>query len=73
MKAHELVLSKRVKSISVAGLVAELDLEGVIREQLNHSADLARGKAKLRNVRNQGHGIEQLNLRASGHKTSLIA
>ena len=59
MKCNDLVSAKRVKTVSVARLVAELDLESVLRKQLDDGPDLAGGKAKLGNVSNEGDRVEK--------------
>ena len=59
VKCNDLVSAKRVKAISVARLVAELDLESILRKQLDDRSDFAGGKAKLGNVSNEGDRVEK--------------
>jgi hypothetical protein len=61
MQRKKLARSKRMQAIGVAGVVTKLDLICVVGEHLDDRADLARHKAKLRHIANQGHGIEELN------------
>jgi hypothetical protein len=61
VKPHELMCSERVKPIRVAGLVAELDLEGVLGKNLYDGTDLASRKTELRHIREECDGVEKLN------------
>jgi hypothetical protein len=71
MKCNDLATSKRVKAVSVTGLVAELDLEGVVRKKLDDRTYLAGRKPKLGHVRNEGYRVEKLDV--CGHKMTLVA
>lgn len=62
VKRKELVRSQRVEAIGVAGLIAKLDLEGVIGENLDDRSNFSSGKPKLRHIGDERDSVEKLNL-----------
>ena len=68
MQPDELMRAERVKPIRESRLAAKFDLEGIFRQNLDDCTDLARREAKLWNVGNQRHGIEQLDGSVRRHK-----
>ena len=61
VKRNDLLRSKRVKAICVTGFVAKLDLESIIRKNLDDRPDHTGGKPKAGHVGNEGHRVEKLN------------
>jgi hypothetical protein len=61
-----------VQAIRVAGLIAELDLEGVVGKNLDDSTDLTRREPEFGQVRDESDRIEKLDGRMGGHM-ALIA
>ena len=60
VKCNDLVRSESVKTVGVTSLVAKLDLESIIRKNLDDSPDLTRRKPKVRYVGNEGYRVEKL-------------
>lgn len=67
VKRDNLMCPERVETVCVAGLVAELDLESVVGENLDHSANLTGDETQLGQVADECHGVEQMDVGSSRH------
>lgn len=63
---------QRVEPVCIARLVAELDLESIVRENLDNCTDLTGDKAHLGQIADESHGVEQMDVRSSRHIEALI-
>ena len=72
MESNKLVRTERMKAIRVSRLIAELDLEGILRQNLDDCTHLAGRKPKLWNIENQCHSVEKLDGRLGRHKSWLV-
>ena len=67
VERDNLMCPQRVKAVCITGLVAELDLENVVGENLDDCANLPGNKTQLWQVANESHGVEQMDVGSSGH------
>ncbi len=67
VERDNLMRSERMQSVRVTGLVTELDLESVLRKNLNDSTDLASDKAQLGQVANKSNRIEKMDVKSDRH------
>ena len=67
MQRDELIGSERVQTVCVAGLVHELDLECVARENLDDSANLSSNEPQFGKVADESNSVEQVDVRCGRH------
>lgn len=67
VKRDNLMCPERVETVRVTRLVAKLDLESVVGENLDHSANLTGDETQLGQVADESHGVEQMDAGSSRH------
>ena len=60
MERNDLMRSKCMKAVCVTGLVAKLDLESIVRKNLDDSPNLTGRKPEIGHVGNEGYRVEKL-------------
>jgi len=67
VERDDLLCPERVQAVCVTRLIAKLDLESVVGENLDHCADLPGDETQLGQVADESHGVEQMNVGSSRH------
>ena len=67
VERDNLMCPERVETVCITRLITELDLECVVGENLDDCANLTGDEAKLGQVADESHGIEQMNVGSSRH------